>query len=123
LREYRVSIVTLICLRTVSYLDLVRGGLTAFGFRPDIEFDISVPQNLTAKTLHSLGLSPSDPEEKSGNVSFTYYILDFEGEQRASAPSDHAVHSSATCTMFRLDGNKYWRDYDSDGQTPNGMLH
>ncbi|PUU75109.1 hypothetical protein B9Z19DRAFT_1131900 [Tuber borchii] len=101
-----------------SYLDLVRGGLTEFGHVPEIKFDISVPQDLTDGTLDGLRLDTSKPEENRGNVSFTYYILDFEGAQRDQKPSDHAVHSSATCTMFRLDGHKYWKDYDSEDQTP-----
>jgi len=56
-------------------------------------------------------------------VTFTYYILDFEGGQRVSKPSNHAVQSSATCTMFRLSGDKYWKDNDNDDQTPKGMLY
>lgn len=114
---------TLIDLHAGSYLDLVRGGLTDFGSVPEIKFDISVPQGLTDGTLYSLRLNASMPQENSGNVSFTYKILDFEGAQRAPKPSDHAVHSFATCTMFRLDGHKYWKDYDSENQTPKGMLY
>jgi len=114
---------TLIDLHAGSYLDLVRGGLTDFGSVPEIKFDITVPQDLTDGTLYSLRLSTSRPEENRGNVSFTYYIFDFEGAQRVQNRSDHAVHSSATCTMFRLDGHKYWKDYDSEDQTPKGMLY
>jgi len=58
-----------------------------------------------------------------GNVDFTYYIQEFVGETRLSKNSDHVVHSSTSCTMLRLDGNMYWRDYGGRNQTFKGMLY
>jgi len=109
-------------LHVVSYLDLVRGGLATLG-RPDIRSDISVPQNLTLETLHSLRINSSFPVITGGNVSLTYHIRDFADKARRAKQSGHAVYSSASCGMFRLDGDKYWKDYGSDNQTSKGMLY
>ena len=62
----------------------------------------------------------------SGMVNLKYYLLDFSNEDSQEiygTSSDHAVHSSANCTMLRLEGHKYWRDYNSDDQISYRMLH
>ena len=98
-------------LHAVSYLDLVRGGLATLGHLPDIRFDIGVPQNLTAETLHSLRIKTSSPVISGRNVGLMYRIRIFAGRVRAMGRSGHAVHSSASCAMFHLDGDKYRKDY------------
>jgi len=110
-------------LHVVSYLDLVRGGLSRSGYAPEIRFNISEPQILR-KSLHLwLGVSYSGYTETDGNVSFEYHLPDFAGENWSREWSNHAVHTSARCTMLRLDGSRYWRDYTSGNQTSKGMLY
>lgn len=110
-------------LQVDSYLDLARGGLDELAQLPDIKFNISIPQNLTAETLGTLDLWLSALERTDSNVTFRYTISDFEGVGIfIPTPSGHAVHSSASCTMFRLDGPRYWRDYERDDQISRGML-
>jgi len=105
------------------YLDLVRGGLGRFGFPPEIGFNISEPQILCTPPHLWLGVSYSDYTETEGNVSFEYYLPDFTGEKWSREQSNHAVHTSARCTMLRLDDSRYWRDYTSENQTSKGMLY
>lgn len=62
-------------------------------------------------------------EEAGSNVNFTYSIYDFVGGAPWLQEPDHAVHSSASCAMFHLDGHKYWKDYDSDDQISKSMLY
>jgi len=110
-------------LHAVSYLDLVRGGLATLGHLPDIGFDISAPQNLTAETLHSLRINSSLPVITGGNAVLAYGIRDFLRKGRSPIPSSHVVHSSASCTMFRVDANKYWKDYEGGDQSSKGMSY
>jgi len=107
----------------VSYLDLVRGGLATLGLPPEVRLDTSETLTLTPGTYSGLGIGGSHLVETGGNVDFTYYIPEFVGETRSSKDSDHAVHSSTSCTMLRLDGNMYWRDYGGKDQTFRGMLY
>ena len=110
-------------LHVVSYLDLVRGGLSRYGYAPEIGFNISKPQILREPPDRWLGVSYSGYTETDGNVSFEYYLPDFAGENWSPVRSNHAVHTSARCTMLRLDGSRYWRDYTSENQTSKGMLY
>ena len=113
-------------LHAESYLDLVRGGLATLGSLPDIGFDTSAPQNMNPEILHSFLISHWFDDEAGGMVNLKYYLLDFSTEDNLEiygTSSDRAVHSSANCTMLRLDGHKYWRDYSSDDQISYGMLY
>jgi len=121
----------------VSYLDLVRGGLGTYGqslpefaffgppegFPSGIKPNVSGPQTLNGTEHYGLNLSPSSITKTGRNVVFSYFILEYVGEEASSQSSDHSVHSSVSCTMLRLDDNKYWRDYGSDNQTSKGMLY
>ena len=105
-----------------SYLDLVQSGLTAFSYGPDIRFNISEPTTLSSMTHLGLKILHSNNKETDGNVSFEYYLPDFTGERQLRERSNHGVHTSARCTMLRLDGDKYLREYTSENQTSKGML-
>ena len=109
----------------VSYLDLVRGGLATLNYRDEIRLDVSGPQTLdpiyNGASYQALGVS--EFQDISDNGDLTYSIPEFVGEESTSGDSVHAVHSSTNCTMLRLDGYKYWRDYGSDNQTSKGMLY
>ena len=109
---------------TVSYLDLVRGGLAAiYPPPPELRLDVSEPQTLTAETYIWLEADGIDPIETGGNVSFEYHIPEFVGGTEPGERSSHPIHSSARCTMLRLEDYKYWRDYGNDNQTSKGMLY
>jgi len=107
----------------VSYLDLVRGGLVTYSFREEIRLDISGPQTLDPISDSWSTISPDDSEDYIAGGGFTYVIPEFIGQETTSGTLVHAVHSSTNCTMLRLDGYKYWRDYGSDNQTSKGMLY
>ncbi|PUU75108.1 hypothetical protein B9Z19DRAFT_1067671 [Tuber borchii] len=82
--------------------------------------------NMDLETLHSFLIGHWFDGETGGMVNLKYYLLDFSTEKNQEiygTSSDHAVHSSANCTMLRLEGHKYWRDYNSDDQISYGMLY
>ena len=110
-------------LHAESYLDLVRSGLDTLSYRPDIRFNISEPQTLSPGAHLLLRVKQSGYEETDENVSFEYYLLEFTGEKGFPEESNHSVHTSASCTMLRVQGDKYWRDYTSENQTSKGMLY
>ncbi|CUS12367.1 unnamed protein product [Tuber aestivum] len=97
-----------------SYLDLAEGGLAVLTRRPEIEFNITGFLNLTEGTLYTLAVDGASLEQHGNGVEFIYDINDVNGTDQVS--SDHAVHSSASCTMFRVDGSEYWKDYNSSDQ-------
>ena len=107
----------------VSYLDLVRGGLTAINSPLRVGLDFRGPRILEPWSHYRLVDFEWIPEEAGGNIELTYNISEFVGVERSSESSDHVIHSSAKCTIFRLDGYKYWRDYGSDNQTSKGILY
>jgi len=63
------------------------------------------------------------PSYRSDGGKFTYNLPEIVGEHRTAGSLVHAVHSSTNCTMLRLDGYKYWRDYGSDNQISKGMIY
>ncbi|KAG0125891.1 hypothetical protein HOY82DRAFT_492264 [Tuber indicum] len=83
--------------------------------RPKIEFNATDFLNLTENTLDTLAVKDTDLRQHGAGVEFTYSIRDFNGTEPMR--SDHTVHSSASCTMFRLIGNEYWKDYAGSAQT------
>ncbi|KAG0642459.1 hypothetical protein HOY80DRAFT_901073, partial [Tuber brumale] len=97
------------------YLDLAEGGLATLTQRPNIEFNTTEFLNLTENTLDTLAIKDTELERNGAKVEFTYRIRDFNGTE--PTPSDHTVHSSASCDMFRLGNSEYWKDYDSSAQT------
>jgi len=97
--------------------------LTTLSSGPDIRFNISEPTTLSANTHLGLEVLHSNYKETDGNVSFEYYLPDFTGEEESRERSRHAVHTSASCAMLRLEGDKYWREYTSENQTSKGMLY
>ena len=107
----------------VSYLDLVRGGLTTINYRPGVEPDFRGPRILEPWDYYRLIELIWGLEGTGGNVDLAYHISERVGVERFLEPSDHVIHSSAKCTIFRLDGYKYWRDYGSDNQTSKGILY
>ena len=108
-------------LRPGCYLKLAEGGLIGLTGQPDILLNTSVPQNLTESTIYSLGVRGSTMRTNGSRVEFSYDINYFNGTQPFSW--GHIVHSAAGCTMFRLDGHKYWKDSGSDNQTSEGMSY
>jgi len=72
--------------------------------------------SLMVSLSHSEGLGVD-------GLKLRYNIPNFLTGMKPQEASDHEVHSSASCTMLRLDGNKYWRDYGSDSQTFKGMSY
>ncbi|PUU81916.1 hypothetical protein B9Z19DRAFT_888929, partial [Tuber borchii] len=92
---------------------------TTLGGRRHTRDGIRVPQDLTAWLFTSLWVDYSYPTESGGNVVFVYHIPEFI-EGKRSPTLGHTVHSSANCTMFRLEGHKYWKDYETGDETSEG---
>ncbi|CUS10972.1 unnamed protein product [Tuber aestivum] len=97
-----------------SYLDLTEGGLATLTRRPEIDFNLNEFLDLTENTLYTLAVNGTVLEQDGNTVEFTYSIKDFNGIEPVS--SDHTVHSSASCTMFRVEGSEYWKNYSGSDQ-------
>lgn len=113
----------LLTLHAVSYLELVRGGLATFANGPFFRFNTSGRQHIDDMILDALRVSDLISLQIQDGINFGYSIQEFGGVSRDLTPSDHSVNSTATCTMFRLDGDKYWKDYDNNNQSSKGMLY
>ena len=101
------------------YLKLAQRGLFELTELPDVLLGPSVSGNLTKSAVYNLGVRGSTMRITDNNVEFSYDINYFNGTQPISW--GHIVNSSASCTIFRLDGHKYWKDSGSDNQTSRGM--
>jgi len=91
-------------------------------YRKGIRLDVSGPQTLAPPDYWDSILRTSS-EDYSDGGKFTINLPEIVGEHRTAGSLVHAVHSSTNCTMLRLDGYKYWRDYGSDNQISKGMIY
>ena len=99
---------------------MAEGGLATLTKRPEIKFNISLPQTLNDDTYEDLAVQNSTHYKIGGGVGFEYNLRDYNGTHLI--PSNHTVYTRAECTMFRLDGSKYWRDYEGNNQS-RSMLY